>query len=374
MQIKGLLFASFLTLSAPFMAQAQKSLKAPATTIADSNKQAQNSGKPTTAPIIPITPAIFKQQDNNAVCVKPVPLAGSKSYFGSMNDYVNNFVLQYMNSHNKTLSVVQNRSNDHFSLMENVLTQNNIPKELKYLAVIESALNNNAVSPAGAVGPWQLMGSTARLLGLTVNGRRDDRKDWYKSTTAAAKYLGQLYGQLNDWLLVVAAYNSGPTPVQRAINKTGSRNFWDIKQYLPRETQGHVLAFIATASIFEHLSQFIGLNSLPTSFNFSETPNDAAKEATPAAPAKPAFTQEELTNMAIVRVTEPMSLDFMAQELLIDKKLLTKWNPDYDAFLSGTLADKSYSLRIPKDKLEKFLEKKSYIVARSKKILEIPVF
>src|SRR5690606_10238465 len=102
------------------------------------------------------------------------------------------------------------------------------------------------------------MASTARLMGLTVNKKRDDRQDLYKSTHAAAKYLTYLYDQLNDWLLVVAAYNSGPAPVLRAIERTGSNNFWDIKKHLPRETQGHVLAFIATASIFENMNKFIG--------------------------------------------------------------------------------------------------------------------
>jgi membrane-bound lytic murein transglycosylase D len=373
MQYKGLLLASFLTMSVLSPALAQKSSRL--TVSSDSTKQAQNSCKPTTGPVAASNnlPAVFIQQpEKAAVSVKPVPLAGEISYYGSMNDYVSQFVMQYMSSHNRTLSVVQNRSTDHFSLMENVLQKNNIPKELKYLAVIESALNNNAVSRAGAVGPWQLMESTARILGLTVNRKRDDRTDWYKSTHAAAKYLGQLYGQLNDWLLVVAAYNSGPTPVQRAIDKTGSHNFWDIKKYLPRETQGHVLAFIATASIFEHLSQFIGLSNLPTSFNFSDVKPGynapaLAKEATPA---KPVFTQEELSGMAIIKIADPLSLDFVAQELSVDKKLLNKWNPDYDLFLMGTLDDKAYSLRIPKDKLDKFIEKKSYLVARSKRILD----
>jgi membrane-bound lytic murein transglycosylase D len=163
-----------------------------------------------------------------------VPLAGHKAYYGPMTDYVNSFCRQYLGSHSRTLTTVQGRGNQRFSLIENVLKRHDLPSELKYLAVIESALNNTAVSPVGAVGPWQLMETTAREMGLTVNGKRDDRRDWYKSTNAAAKYLTFLYSQLNDWLLVVAAYNSGPTPVLRAINKTGSRNFWDINKYLPR--------------------------------------------------------------------------------------------------------------------------------------------
>src|SRR5690606_27997247 len=100
-------------------------------------------------------------------------------------------------------------------------------------------------------------------MGLKVGKGKDERTDWTKATTAAAKYLTWLYGELDDWLLVVAAYNCGPSPVQRAIKRTGSANFWDIKPYLPRETQGHVLAFIATASIFEHMNGFIGQKEIP---------------------------------------------------------------------------------------------------------------
>lgn len=293
---------------------------------------------------------------------KGVPLAGHKAYYGKMTDYVNGFVRQYLGAHNKTLSVVDGRSTKRFSLIENILTRYNIPRELKYLAVIESALNNKAVSPVGAVGPWQLMETTAQMMGLKVSAKRDDRTDWFKSTTAAAKYLNTLYGDLNDWLLVVAAYNSGPVPVNRAIQKTGSRNFWDIKKYLPRETQGHVLAFIATASIFENMRGFIGSGTLPDDYKFgSEEPGAVAT----VAPPKPQFTDEELRSMAIVRISDPLNLEYMADELHIDKKLLKKWNEDYDLFLYGAYPTEFYGLRIPKEKLENFIEKKQLITRRS---------
>ncbi|RYZ52590.1 MAG: hypothetical protein EOP49_09170, partial [Sphingobacteriales bacterium] len=228
-----------------------------------------------------------------------------------MNDYVVNYTKQYMASHDRTLSVVKKRGNTNFSLIDNVLEKHDIPKELKYLAVIESALNHNAISRVGAVGPWQMMASTARMMGLKVSGKKDERTDIYKSTNAAAKYLTYLYSQLNDWLLVVAAYNSGPTPVQRAIKKTGSTNFWDIKPYLPKETQGHVLAFIATASIFENMNKFIGMGGLPEGESFvGETPSVSDLKVAVAA-NKPAFTDEELKNMAIVRIAEPLSLDLL---------------------------------------------------------------
>jgi len=330
-------------------------------------------------------PALLTENINPKDLAKysEVPLAGTKSYFGEKNDFVNDYVRKYLEVHNKTLNSVQNSSSKPFSVMDNVLEKKQLPKELKYLAVIESALNHKAVSRAGAVGPWQLMESTAKMMGLSVTRKQDDRTDWYKSTTAATKYLELLYGQLNDWLLVIAAYNSGPTPVQRAIDRTGSRNFWDIKEYLPKETQGHVLAFIATASIFENLSKFINLGSVPVDFKFGKedellnTKRDpltgkplitppASEPITPTvAEKKPQFTAEELQNMSIVRIKTPVHFDIMQQELGIDKKLLTKWNTDYESFIYKTYPTPFYNLRIPKDKLDAYLAKKDMIASKS---------
>lgn len=295
-----------------------------------------------------------------------VPLAGHKAYYGTMTDFVNGYCKQYLGAHTKTLTTVQGRGSNKFSLIDNVLKRHEIPAELKYLAVIESALNNQAVSPVGAVGPWQLMESTARMMGLTVNGKRDDRTDWFKSTTAAAKYLSFLHRQLNDWLLVVAAYNSGPVPVQRAIDKTGSRNFWDIKKFLPRETQGHVLAFIATASIFEKMSPFIRNGQLPEDFKFGNEEIAADKKEAPV--PKILFSKEELESMAIIRLSEPMSEDLMLVELGIDRKLFKKWNPDYDLFVYASYPEEFYRLRIPKEKLDSFIEKKESMSKKSKQI------
>lgn len=312
----------------------------------------------------------------------PVPLAGTKSYFGEKNEYVNDYVRKYLEAHNATLFHVQNASAKPFSLMDTVLSKKQLPKELKYLAVIESALNHKAVSKAGAVGPWQLMESTAKMMGLSVTRRKDDRTDWAKSTAAATKYLELLYSQLNDWLLVIAAYNSGPTPVQRAIERTGSRNFWDIKEQLPRETQGHVLAFIATASIFENLSKFIDLGSVPVDFKFGKDeepspkpiaagmPAVAAASGAVAAPGvekKPAgqFTEEELHSMAIIRIKQPIHFDLIAQEVGIDKKLLARWNSDYDQFIYKNYPTPFYNLRLPKDKLDAFIAKKDAMTVKS---------
>jgi membrane-bound lytic murein transglycosylase D len=136
-------------------------------------------------------------------------------------------------------------------MIDSVFTRYHLPVELKYLAVVESELKSNAVSHVGAVGPWQLMTSTARDLSLKVKGKYDERTSYFKSTVAAAKYLRDLYNQFGDWLLVIAAYNSGPGRVLSAIKISGSHNFWVLQNFLPAETKGHVKRFIATHYYFE---------------------------------------------------------------------------------------------------------------------------
>lgn len=353
MQCKGFLLALIISLTAaPVLAQTYQPLKGSKRQSYSDTVVIKISGpcKPETEPLV-IAPKPCK----------PVPLAGQKAYFGSMNDYVLNYTRQYMANHNKTLTVVKKRSTKHFSLIDNVLKKHNIPKELKYLAVIESALNQVAKSPVGAVGPWQFMAGTARHMGLTVNGKRDDRTDWYKSTNAAAKYLTYLYSELNDWLLVIAAYNSGPTPVQRAIDRTGSKSFWDIKKYLPRETQGHVLAFIATASIFENMSKFIDLGKLPEHMDIENEDGTVITKAVP----KVVFTEEEKKNMVIVQISKPVSLELLAQDLKIDRRLLDKWNPDYELYELDNYESTTYSLRLPKEKLDNFIDRKEYLTKQS---------
>ena len=126
-----------------------------------------------------------------------------------------------------------------------------MPLQLKYLAVVESKLKTTAVSRVGATGLWQFMPSTAKRMGLKITSKYDERKNAYKSTVAAAKYLTLLHGYLNDWLLVVAAYNSGLGNVYKAIKKSGSRDFWKLQHHLPAETRLHVKRFIGTHSYFE---------------------------------------------------------------------------------------------------------------------------
>lgn len=164
---------------------------------------------------------------------------------------VRKFVDAYIKSNDDCLSTIKLRSKRPFAIIDSILEYYGVPAELRYLAVIESELKPTAVSRVGARGPWQLMVETARDLGLKVNGRRDERTNYYKSTRAAALYLRDLHNAFKDWLLVLAAYNAGPAPVYRAMHRSGSRNFWALERYLPAESRQHVKRFIATAWYFD---------------------------------------------------------------------------------------------------------------------------
>lgn len=168
-----------------------------------------------------------------------------------LNAAARKFVDAYIEKNGEVLQKVADRSAPVFRIMEPILEKYDLPVELKYLAVVESDLVRTAVSRVGAAGPWQLMPGTARDLGLHVSRKWDERKHFSKSTTAAAKYLRDLYRYYDDWLLVIAAYNAGPLTVDRAIRRAGSRNFWKIQGFLPAETRGHVKRFIGTHYFFE---------------------------------------------------------------------------------------------------------------------------
>jgi membrane-bound lytic murein transglycosylase D len=161
------------------------------------------------------------------------------------------FTTSYIKENIEALEKAKERSKSCFRMMDSVFTKYELPVELKYLAVVESDLKPDATSPVGAVGPWQLMPTTARLLGLKVTAKHDERKYFTKSTVAAAKYIKDLYSEFGDWLIVIAAYNGGPAPIYKAIRRSGSHNYWKLQAYLPAETRGHVKHFISTHYFFE---------------------------------------------------------------------------------------------------------------------------
>lgn len=169
----------------------------------------------------------------------------------TLNARASRFVKTYLKENRETLQLAERRSGTYFGTISKIFSQYGLPVELRYLAVIESKLRPGATSRAGAAGLWQLMPATARALGLKVAGKVDERRHLQKSTVAAAKYLKSLYNTYGDWLLVLAAYNAGPGNVNKAIQKSGSRDFWTLQHFLPGETRNHVKRYIGAHFYFE---------------------------------------------------------------------------------------------------------------------------
>lgn len=162
---------------------------------------------------------------------------------------VRSYIKTYTVKKRQHTEAMLGRTAMYFPMFEKYLAEQNMPIDLKYLSVVESALNPDAVSRSGAVGLWQFMPPTGREQGLKINSTVDERKDPHKSTKAAMKYLKRQYDKYNNWELALAAYNGGPGRVNRAIKRGRSKNFWRIKRYLPKETQNYVPAFIAATYI-----------------------------------------------------------------------------------------------------------------------------
>lgn len=162
------------------------------------------------------------------------------------NNIIRSHIHVYTSRQYDKFRVILGLQEYYFPMIEDVFSSYDLPLELKYMAVIESALNPNAVSRVGATGLWQFMASTGRMYGLTINSVLDERRDPVKATHAAARYLKDLYKIYNDWILVIAAYNCGPGNVNKAIARSGNKkDYWDIYYRLPRETRGYIPQFVA---------------------------------------------------------------------------------------------------------------------------------
>jgi membrane-bound lytic murein transglycosylase D len=170
----------------------------------------------------------------------------------SYNEIVQKFIDLYSIRRKRLVEIMMGLSEYYFPIFEAALDANGCPLELKYLPVIESALNTHAVSRAGATGLWQFMYTTGRQYRLRVNTYIDERRDPYASSQAAAKYLKDLYNIYNDWTLAIAAYNCGPGNVNKAIKRSGKTSYWEIYNYLPRETRGYVPAFVAAIYVMHY--------------------------------------------------------------------------------------------------------------------------
>lgn len=170
------------------------------------------------------------------------------------NQIVKTYINFYTQKRRKLVEVMMGLGNYYFPIFEQELERQGLPLELKYLPIIESALRPEATSRAGAAGLWQFMIGTAKVLGMEVNSLVDERRDPLKSSEMAARYLKELYNIYHDWGLAIAAYNCGPGNVNKAIRRSGGKDYWEIYNYLPRETRGYLPAFIAANYVMRYYS------------------------------------------------------------------------------------------------------------------------
>lgn len=249
------------------------------------------------------------------------------------NGVVQKFIDQYSGRLRRTVSYALGAGNFYIPIFEEALDYYGLPLELKYLPVIESALEPKAKSPAGAVGLWQFMLATGKRYNLQVNSLIDERQDPYKSSWAAARYLRDLYKVFKDWSLVIAAYNCGPTTVNKAIHRAGgTRDYWTIYPYLPSETRGYVPAFIAANYIMNYYCEH---NICPMKTRIPVTTDT-------------------------VTVQRDLHMDQIAALCNIDKEAIKALNPQYKTDLipgsSGPM-----TLCLPTDYLTAFIDLKDSV-------------
>jgi membrane-bound lytic murein transglycosylase D len=192
-------------------------------------------------PVSPYQNVIFKRRLDSIK--RDVPL--------DYNEYVQSYIDTYMGRRDE-MSRILGLTKYYFPIYEKAFREAGIPDEIKYLSIVESALNPNAVSRVGAAGPWQFMSETAKIYGLKMTDYVDERRDPVQSSYAAAAYLKDAYQQFGDWLLAIASYNCGKSNVENALKKTGANDYWSIRQLLPPETRGYVPAYIAVSYVMNY--------------------------------------------------------------------------------------------------------------------------
>jgi membrane-bound lytic murein transglycosylase D len=271
-----------------------------------------------------------------------------------LNPRAINFVQDFMIRNQEEMDEMKSWGRPYFDLIDGILAQYGLPTQLKYLAVIESNLKPTALSSVGAAGPWQLMPATARLLGLRVNRKVDERKNYSKSTKAAALYLRDLYTELGDWLLVIAAYNGGTANIYRAMKKSHSRDFWNLQYYLPAESRVHVKKFIGTQYTFE------GQGSVTTL-----TKDEATEQLSGSSMYvfNRKLDKEESNSAITLNISGKYISSVISKYILMDGAEFNRYNPDFDKVMAS--ANNSYDLKLPADKMDLFVSNKYQILNES---------
>ena len=243
-------------------------------------------------------------------------------------------IINYLENRQATYLELYSKSDYFFPIFENALQKYNVPLELKYIPVIESALNPRAKSRVGATGLWQFMFNTAKDLDLKVNSYVDERMDPIKSSEAAAKYLSELYARFNDWNLAIAAYNYGPGNIRRAIKASGYSNFWNLRGYLPKETANYVPSFIATLYLFEFAHKH---------------------------EIKMKSKQMKLALTDSIPIKKMVSFSHIADKIGVPTDTLNFLNPSYIHSIIPNVKNKQYYLTLPQAYTDVFIEKEAEI-------------
>ncbi|GAA4802304.1 LysM peptidoglycan-binding domain-containing protein [Litoribaculum gwangyangense] len=256
------------------------------------------------------------------------------------NPSLENVIKSYLKNRRNSLQNLMTLSAFYFPMFERELDNQNIPLEIKYLAIVESALKPRAKSRVGATGLWQFMFATGKMYGLDVSSYVDERSDPIKSTVAASKYLAKLYEIFGDWDLALAAYNSGPGNVTKAIRRSGGyQNYWNIRHNLPRETAGYLPAFLATMYIFEYAEEH-GFKKIKPEIAHFETDT--------------------------IRVKQMITLDQVSEITGTSIEELQFLNPSYKLDIIPHIKGENYALRLPKIAIGTFVNNEEKIYAYAK--------
>jgi membrane-bound lytic murein transglycosylase D len=257
------------------------------------------------------------------------------------NSVVKGYIEMYTMRKRELVSRMMALSQLYFPMFEEQLDKYNLPLELKYLAICESALNPTAKSRAGAMGLWQFMYPTGKIYGLKVSSYVDERCDPYKSTIAACEYFQYLYSLFNDWQMVLAAYNGGPGTVNRAIRRSGGKKtYWEIRPFLPKETQGYVPAFIAVNYVMNYTSEHNMYSAIP---------------------------KKTFLSVDTVVVKKQISFEQIAAVLEMPLEDLQYMNPSYKKNVIPVLPEETSYLTLPAGKIGAFINNENNIYNYYKK-------
>jgi membrane-bound lytic murein transglycosylase D len=284
-----------------------------------------------------ITDTVYNELSKETLKERLTYLNSKTPFNVAYNPSLERLIKFYLKTRKDRLAVLLGKASYYFPLFEEYLDKYDLPLEIKYLAIVESALRPRARSRVGASGLWQFMYYTGKQFDLKVSSYVDERYDPIRATEAACKYLSSLYTIFGDWDLALAAYNSGPGNVSKAIRRSGgSKNYWNIRRYLPRETAGYLPAFYATYYIMEYAKEH---NIMPDK----------------------KYTNRFETDTIIVK--RQISFEQVNMVLNTNDELLEFLNPQYKLNIIPFIKGKNYTLRLPKKLLGKFVSNEEQIYA-----------